>query len=203
VVTRLLLQVLDDGRLTDDNGREVSFLNTYIVLTTNAGSEIFKTISQYSVDDTGSGAGIADYMPQIRNSITSTQGDNRFPPELLGRIDAIVPFQPLSRETQRSIIKGKLKQLVQELLTKHLVRVEVDPRVLQYLVDDKGNTESDAGGARVAISKLTDEVTTELAAFINAHPAERSVRIQVVGKLASDHKDQLKSDARIEVTATR
>jgi ATP-dependent Clp protease ATP-binding subunit ClpC len=202
-VIRLLLQVLDDGRLTDDNGREVSFLNTYVVLTTNAGSEIYRTIAQYESDDTGSGAKLADYMKQIRRSITSTQGENRFPPELLGRIDAIVPFQPLSLETQRQIVKGKLKQMAREVLSKHSVRVSVDGRVLQYLIDDKADTESDAGGARAAIGKLTDEVTTEVAAFINAHPSERTIRIDVVGELVSDHKDMLKSDAHIEVTATR
>jgi ATP-dependent Clp protease ATP-binding subunit ClpA len=202
-VIRLLLQVLDDGRLTDDNSREVSFLNTYIVLTTNAGSEIYKTIAQYESDDTGSGAKLVDYMKQIRRSITSTQGENRFPPELLGRIDAIIPFQPLSLETQRQIVMNKLKQLAQEVLSKHNVRVAVDNKVLQYLIDDKADTESDAGGARAAIGKLTEEVTTEVAAFINAHPAERSIRIDVVGELVSDHKDKLKSDARIEVTAAR
>jgi ATP-dependent Clp protease ATP-binding subunit ClpC len=79
----------------------------------------------------------------------------------------------------------------------------VDGRVLQYLIDDKADTESDAGGARAAIGKLTDEVTTEVAAFINAHPSERTIRIDVVGELVSDHKDMLKSDAHIEVTATR
>lgn len=202
-VIRLLLQVLDDGRLTDDNNREVSFLNTYIVLTTNAGSEIYKTIAQYESDDTGSGAKLMDYMKQIRRSITSTQGENRFPPELLGRIDAIVPFQPLSLETQRKIVHSKLSQLRREVLSKHSVLMAVDPKVLQYLIDDKADTESDAGGARAAISKLTDEVTTEVAAFINAHPAERSIRVDVVGELVSDHKDKLKSDARIEVTAVR
>jgi ATP-dependent Clp protease ATP-binding subunit ClpA len=203
LVTRLLLQVLDDGRLTDDNSREVSFLNTYIVLTTNAGSEIYKTIAQYESDDTGSGAKLVDYMKQIRRSITSTQGENRFPPELLGRIDAIIPFQPLSLETQRKIVLNKLRQLAQEVLSKHNVRVAVDDKVLQYLIDDKADTESDAGGARAAIGKLTDEVTTEVAAFINAHPTERSIRIDVVGELVSDHKNKLKSDARIEVTAAR
>lgn len=202
-VIRLLLQVLDDGRLTDDNNREVSFLNTYIVLTTNAGSEIYKTIAQYEEDDIGSGEKLKDYTKQIRRSITSTQGDNRFPPELLGRIDAIVPFQPLSRETQRSIVLSKMRQLAQEVLTKHNVRVKIDDKVLKYLIDDKGDTESDSGGARAAIGKLTDEVTTELAAFVNAHPLERTVRIDVKGELVSDHKEILKTDAHIEVTAHR
>jgi ATP-dependent Clp protease ATP-binding subunit ClpC len=203
MVTRLLLQVLDDGRLTDDNNREVSFLNTYIVLTTNAGAEIYQTIAQYESDDTGSGVKLKDYAKQIRRSITSTQADNRFPPELLGRIDAIVPFQPLSRETQRKIVHNKLSQLRREVLSKHNVRMAVDDKVLQFLIDDKGDTESDAGGARAAIGKLTDEVTTEVAAFINAHPSERSICVVVDGELVSDHKDKLKSNAQIKVTAVR
>lgn len=202
-VIRLLLQVLDDGRLTDDNNREVSFLNTYVVMTTNAGSEIYKTIAQYEADDTGSGAKLLGYMKQIRRSIISTQGANRFPPELLGRIDAVVPFQPLSLETQRKIVKSKLAQLRREVLSKHSVHLAVDERVLQYLIDDKADTESDAGGARAAISKLTEEVTTAVAAFINAHPSERSICVDVVGKLVSEHKDKLKSDAYIDVTAVR
>lgn len=203
MVIRLLLQVLDDGRLTDDNSREVSFLNTYVVLTTNAGAEIYKTIAQYEVDDTGSGEKLKDYTKQIRRSITSTQGENRFPPELLGRIDAIVPFQPLSRDTQRKIVLSKMRQLAQEVLTKHNVRVKIDDKVLQFLIDDKGDTESDAGGARAAIGKLTEEVTTEVAAFINAHPGERTIRVDVIGALVSDNKDMLKTDAHIEVTAVR
>lgn len=202
-VIRLLLQVLDDGRLTDDNNREVSFLNTYIILTTNAGAEIYKTIAQYEEDDTGSGEKLKDYTKQIRRSITSTQGENRFPPELLGRIDAIVPFQPLSRETQRAIVLSKMRQLAKEVLTKHSVKVQIDDKVLQYLIDDKGDTESDAGGARAAIGKLTDEVFTEVAAFINAHPGERSIRVDVRGDLVSDNKQILKTDANIEVTAYR
>ncbi|AOY70972.1 hypothetical protein ARZXY2_1419 [Arthrobacter sp. ZXY-2] len=203
MVTRLLLQVLDDGRLSDDNNREVSFLNTYIVMTTNAGSEIYKTIAQYAADDTGSGGQLLKYDKLIRRSITETSADNRFPPELLGRIDAIVPFQPLSEDTQRKIVRNKLRHMVQEVLIKHNVRVDIDQRVLQYLIDDKGDTDSNAGGARGAVAKMTDEVTTGVATFINEHPSERRIRIDVVGELASDHKDMLTSDACIEVSAVR
>ncbi|TDT82111.1 ATP-dependent Clp protease ATP-binding subunit ClpC [Arthrobacter sp. AG258] len=203
MVTRLLLQVLDDGRLSDDNNREVSFLNTYIVMTTNAGSEIYKTIAQYAADDTGSGEQLLKYDKLIRRSITETSADNRFPPELLGRIDAIVPFQPLSEDTQRKIVRNKLRHMVQEVLIKHNVRVDIDQRVLQYLIDDKGDTDSNAGGARGAVAKMTDEVTTGVATFINEHPSERRIRIDVVGELASDHKDMLTSEACIEVSAVR
>lgn len=203
MVTRVLLQVLDDGRLSDDNNREVSFLNTYIVLTTNAGSEIFSTIAQYEPDDTGSGKKLLQYEKLIRRSISTTAGNNRFPPELLGRIDSIVPFQPLSLVTQRKIVKRKLRGLVQEVLVKHNVRITVDERVLQYLIDDKGDSDSDAGGARTAVAKLTDEVSTEVATFINQFPAERWLRIDVEGELVSDHKSLLTSDAHIVVSAMR
>ncbi|MER6520101.1 AAA family ATPase [Streptomyces sp. NPDC001553] len=203
MVTRALLQVLDDGRLNDDNNREVSFLNTYIILTTNAGAEIYKSISQYAADDTGSGKQLMEYEKLIRRSISSTTGDNRFPPELLGRIDAIVPFQPLSPPTQQKIVRKKLRQMVQEVFIKHNVRVDVDSRVLQYLIEDKGDTDSDAGGARAAVAKLTEEVTTAVATFLNEHPSERRIRIDVVGALVSDDKNLLSSDAYVEVSAVR
>ncbi|MFE4834448.1 AAA family ATPase [Arthrobacter sp. NPDC056691] len=203
MVTRVLLQVLDDGRLSDDNNRVVSFLNTYIVMTTNAGSEIYRTIAQYAADHTGSGRQLRHYGKLIRRSISSTTGDNRFPPELLGRIDSIVPFQPLSLVTQAMIIRNKLRELTREVLIKHNVRMEIDQRVLQYLTEDRGDTDSDAGGARTAVAKMTDEVTTAVATFINENPSQRLIRVDVVGDLASDDKKLLTSDACIEVSTMR
>ena len=203
LVTRVLLQVLDDGRLSDDNGRQVSFLNTYIVLTTNAGSEIYETIAQYNVDDTGSGKQLMSKMKEIRRSISTTQGDNKFPPELLGRINAIVPFQPLSRSTQRNIVRNKLSAMRREVSAKHGVTLTIDSRVLQYLVDDNVDTDASAGGARAAISKMDDEVTTEVAAFINAYPHEKNVRVDVIGTMRIEDKTMLTSDSYIEVSAYR
>lgn len=201
MVTRLLLQILDDGRLTDDNGRQVSFLNCYIVMTTNAGSEIYDTVAQYNEDNTGSGKELLEKMKEIRRAITKTQGDNRFPPELLGRIDSIVPFQPLSRDTQEEIVHNKLNKVIREVMSKHGVRVYVDDRVLDYLIEDKGDTDAAAGGARAAIAKLTEEVTTEIATFINAHPRQMSIAVDVVGEMRTDNKKLLKSDSYILVSA--
>ncbi|MFC9756695.1 AAA family ATPase [Streptomyces sp. NPDC056921] len=203
MVTRVLLQVLDDGRLSDDNNRQVSFLNTYIMLTTNAGSEIYQTIAQYAADDSGSGKQLLAYKKLIRRSISSTTGDNRFPPELLSRIDVIVPFQPLSLPTQKKIVRKKLRQMVQEVFVKHNVRVDIDAKVLQYLIEDKGDSDSNAGGARAAVARMTDEVTTAVATFINEHLSERRIRVDVVGDLVSDDKNLLSSDARIDVSAAR
>lgn len=202
-ITRVLLQVLDDARLSDENNREVSFLNCYIVMTTNAGSEIYSTIAQYEADDTGSGQRLHKYEKLIRQSLSTTAAETRFPPELLGRIDGIVPFQPLSRATQNTIVAQKLRALRREVMSKHNVRVDISTKVLQYLVEDRGDTDSDAGGARTAVARMNDEVTTAVAAFINTHPVQRMVRVDVEGELASDHKTLLRGDAQIIVSPSR
>lgn len=198
-VTRVLLQVLDDGRLMDENNREVSFLNSYIILTTNAGNEIYKTIAQYSPDDTGSGKEFHRYEKLIRQSISSTTGDDRFPPELLGRIDCIVPFQPLSEETKKKIVKHKLEELIKKVSDIHNVALNYDQRVIQYIVEDNLDSDSDAGGARTAIAKLESEVYTEVSRVINTCPDAIRLRIVVDGKMMCEDKTQLESTASISV----
>lgn len=198
LVVRLLLQVLDDGRLSDKNGRQVSFLNTYIVLTTNAGSEIYRTIGEYNADDHGSEETMRDYEKIIETSIKSEDG-GKFPPELLGRIDAIVPFQPLSRATLRKIMTKKLAEMITDVKRKHGIHVTVDGRVLEFLVEDEARSDSDSGGARDMVRRMQRFVTTEIAAFINEHPHERNIAVSIEGTLRSEDVSILKSDARVVV----
>jgi ATPases with chaperone activity, ATP-binding subunit len=203
-VTRILLQVLDDGRLSDRNGRETSFQNCYIIMTTNAASEIYKTVADYGEDDEGTGAALREYGKLIRRSIRSTTGDNRFPPELLGRIDTIVPFNPLSRDTMKKIAEYKLKNLRSEVLKKHRVDVKYDmDKLVRYIVFDKSTTDSDAGGARAINSCIDTEVVVAVAKYINEHPYETKLFVGVEGDLQIDNKDKLKSDAYIVVKGVR
>lgn len=198
LVVRLLLQVLDDGRLSDKDGRQVSFLNTYIVLTTNAGSEIYRTIGEYNADDHGSEETMRDYEKIIETSIKSEDG-GKFPPELLGRIDAIVPFQPLSRATLGKIMTKKLAEMITDVKRKHGIHVTVDGRVLNFLVEDEARSDSDSGGARDMVRRMQRFVTTEIAAFINEHPHERNIAVSIEGTLRSEDVSILKSDARVVV----
>lgn len=198
LVVRLLLQVLDDGRLSDKDGRQVSFLNTYIVLTTNAGSEIYRTIGEYNADDHGSEASMCEYEKVIEESIKSTDG-GKFPPELLGRIDAIVPFQPLSRPTLRKIMMKKLSALKADVKRKHGIDLTIDKRVVDFLVEDESRSDSDAGGARDMVRRMQRYLSTEVAAFINEHPEEHVIAAKIDGTLRSEDVTILKSDARVVV----
>ena len=201
-VTRILLQVLDDGRLLNKNNRETTFKNAYIIVTTNAGSEIYKTIAQYAVDDMGSGKILEKYEALIKESIKGTTGDGKFPPELLGRIDCIVPFQPLSESTMAKICMMKLYKLAEEVKRKHHLDVAYDRKIFRYIVQDKMTTDSDAGGARGVVSRIDKEVTTAIATYINDHPGFRDGRtifVQIKGELMIDNKTQLESNASVVV----
>ena len=198
-VTRILLQVLDDGRLMDENNREVVFTNAYIILTTNAGSEVYESIAQYASDDSGSGLQMKKYEKNIRDSIGETTGDNRFPPELLGRIDCIIPFQPLSEATQMNIVRAKLDKLAKEVKAKHNIDLAIHTRVIDYLVKDNLDTDASAGGARAAINKMNSEVTAKVARFINANPDITEIIVTIEGDMAFENKNQLESRAYVTV----
>lgn len=198
-VTRVLLQVLDDGRLMDENEREVTFKNAYIIITTNAGNEVYKTMSNYDQSDRPDFKTVEKYDKLIRESIIS-QGGNKFPPELLGRIDCIVPFQPLSKNTMRGIIEMKLRGLAKNVYQKHGVKIHVSKDVYLYLIYDKLDADSDAGGARIVVSKMERELTVPLARFINEHPEQKEIYISVAGQMAIMDKRRLESEAYILVS---
>ena len=211
-VTRILLQVLDDGRLIDQNNREVSFLNTYIVLTTNAASEIYETIGDYVNDkdatDEEQIRALSKYMKVIRRAIVEGQGQNKFPPELLGRIDAICPFMPLSEETQRKILEKRMDKLRIEVEQKHNLKLTYDTEnIVRYILRDKLDTESNSGGARIVATKFEEEVVIETARIINiinsdidpelTHDNIVGIAVRLEGHMAADDKKLLEGDARI------
>lgn len=195
VVTRLLLQVLDDGRLTNKQGREVSFLNTYIVLTTNAGSEVYENIAHYASEEDGEN-GLAEYQKVIRRSLIANEA---FAPEIINRMNAIIPFQPLGLNTYERIILNKLKNLQQDVYRIHGVQVMIEPKVVQYLVFEDNDIDTNTGGARGLVARMDTEVVSPLSRYINKHPDAKHVGIHVKGTMTHEDKSIRKSDAHIEV----
>ncbi|MCG8649558.1 MAG: AAA family ATPase [Pirellulales bacterium] len=102
-VFNILLQVLDDGRLTDGHGRTVDFTNTVIVMTSNAGSQVIQKVTEQGGDE--------DEMQQAVQEALKA----RFLPEFLNRIDDTVIFHPLDRDEIRHIVKLQLAGLARRL----------------------------------------------------------------------------------------
>ncbi|MEC8506388.1 MAG: AAA family ATPase, partial [Planctomycetota bacterium] len=113
-VFNLLLQVLDDGRLTDNHGHTVDFTNTIIVMTSNVGSQIVQKISEDGGDEN-----------EIRQAVEQTL-QSRFLPEFLNRIVEKIVFHPRRREQIRSIVDLQLEGLAQRLGSLGL-KLEVGP----------------------------------------------------------------------------
>lgn len=202
--TRLLLQLLDDGRLTDKHGRVTTFRNCYVVITTNAGAEIYKTVQSYLDEDRKNTHGqqidegdeLMSYMPLIRQSLTD---DRAFPPELIGRLDAIVPFSPLRDETLKKIARLRLEEFAHALREKHEVELVVDKEVINYLTLEGLSTDANAGGGRMLKRKIDDEIISPVSKFILSYPDVRQVAVKVAGTEAWRDKRLVKSDAHLVV----
>ena len=127
-VFNVLLQVLDDGRLTDNKGRMVNFKNTIIIMTSNMGSHIiqdnFEKVTDKNVDDVTEKTKV-EVMNLLRQTIR---------PEFLNRIDEIIMFKPLMKNEIKGIIEIQLKGL-QSMLKNQNIDLEFTPFAVEYLVD--------------------------------------------------------------------
>ncbi|MBX5472337.1 MAG: ATP-dependent chaperone ClpB [Acetobacteraceae bacterium] len=121
-VFNILLQVLDDGRLTDGQGHTVDFRNTIIVLTSNLGSDILA--AQPEGEDTMMVYG------QVMNVVRS-----RFRPEFLNRLDEIILFRRLHRSDMVAIVNIQLERL-RKLLADRQITLEVDPTAIAWLAEE-------------------------------------------------------------------
>ena len=126
-VFNILLQVLEDGRLTDNKGRVVDFKNTIIIMTSNIGSEIL----QHAINEHGN-----DFSSEWNKAKTSVLEllKKTIRPELLNRIDEIVVFKPLQKEEVREIVKLQLSRLQKRLKEKN-VELQCTEESMDYLAE--------------------------------------------------------------------
>ena len=159
-VFNILLQILEDGRLTDNQGRTVSFKNTIIIMTSNLGSDMIE-----GKDGKLSEAELDAVMQTIKG---------RFKPEFINRIDDIVVFNPLSTDNLKEITALLLKNINKILEDKEL-HLDLDDLAMQKVIDESFNTEY---GARPVRRYLEKNVETLLATEIlkgNLPPKTKAV----------------------------
>ena len=145
-VFNLLLQILDDGRITDSQGRTVDFKNTIIIMTSNLGSDILLDNNK-------------DSSQQINNLLHHT-----FKPEFLNRIDEIITFNPLSKDVCIKIVDKMLNQL-KDRLSENKIQVEFTNSLKQHIIDSAFSYEY---GARPIKRFISKNIETLLASKIIA-----------------------------------
>lgn len=153
-VFNTLLQIMEDGRLTDSKGRTVDFKNTIIIMTSNVGSELLRRA------DIGFGASLPktsdDSKMAFENRVKGVLKDT-FKPEFLNRIDEIVIFQTLTREEVRHIV-DKLLVKTQERLMEQQISLLVDKKAKEYLLEHGFSEEYGARPLRRLIQKEIENV---------------------------------------------
>jgi len=149
-VFNVLLQVLDDGRMTDGKGRTVDFKNTILIMTSNLGSDLIMRLAEENAD--------AD---KIRNQIEEIL-HHQFKPEFLNRIDETIIFKSLSREDMASIVEIQLKRLATRLEAQKL-KLRFSQNAKKYLVSMGYNPLFGARPLKRAIRKhIEDPLAMEL-----------------------------------------
>jgi ATP-dependent Clp protease ATP-binding subunit ClpA len=146
-VTGILLQIMEEGVLTDSTGRKVSFRNAIVVMTSNLGGE-------HRSDGLG-------FQPEGREGQTKEALRRHFSPEFLGRLDAIVPFAPLKKEAMEGIVRKCLCQLQERAAAAGIQVVFPDE-----LVQELGNCGKQQGGARQIRHLVQDRVEGPLAVYL-------------------------------------
>ncbi|KAK8216569.1 heat shock protein 78 [Phyllosticta capitalensis] len=126
-ISTLLLQVLDEGFLTDAQGHRVDFRNTIIVLTSNLGAEVIVGDNAVTNAETG------EISPEVKKSVMDVV-QSSYPPEFLNRIDEFILFRRLSKSALRDIVDIRLKEL-QKRLEDRRITLKVPDEVKEWLCD--------------------------------------------------------------------
>lgn len=125
-VFNILLQVLDDGRLTDNKGRTVNFKNTIVIMTSNIGSHLiqdnFDKLDEFNKDEV-----LAKTKSEVFELLKKT-----IRPEFLNRIDEVIMFEPLNREDVNDIVKIQFKQIADRLAEQH-IRISATDEAIDWL----------------------------------------------------------------------
>ncbi|HFI0427894.1 TPA: AAA family ATPase [Streptococcus suis] len=165
-VMHMFLQVLDDGRLTDGQGRTVSFKDTIIIMTSNAGTGKVEA-------SVGFGAAMEGRTQSVLGQLS-----NFFTPEFMNRFDGIIEFQPLSKENLLEIVSLMLDD-VNKRLSHNGISLHVTDKVKEKLVDLGYDPKM---GARPLRRTIQDQIEDAITDFYLEHPAEKDLRAVMSSK---------------------
>lgn len=149
-VFNLLLQILEDGRLTDGQGRTVFFENTVIIMTSNIGTQLKSTGIGFGSDS------VTRHEEQVKAMMKEA-----FKPEFLNRIDDIIVFKSLRREELRQIVELQLGEVNSEVAEKHM-KLSISPEVKELIVAQGFDEKYGARPLRRTIQRLIEDEIAEL-----------------------------------------
>ena len=181
-IFNMMLQVLDDGYLTDSVGRKVDFKNTVIIMTSNIGTRKLK--------DFGTGVGFdTDYRKKEKNKLSTEvlkkSLGKKFSPEFLNRIDEIVVFNELDKNEIEKIVKIEIKKFINRL-SEIEYKIQIDSKAISFLAKKGYNKEYGARPVKRAIQKFIED---EIAKMIVKNKIKKNDNIVISYKKDNDKLD--------------
>ena len=189
-VFNVLLQVLDDGRLTDNKGRIVNFKNTIIIMTSNMGSHIIQENFE-NVTEANQGDVVQKTKTEVMSLLRQT-----IRPEFLNRIDEVIMFQPLMKKQIKGIIKLQLNSLIQ-LVAANGINLQFSDYVFDFLAEHGYDPQF---GARPLKRLIQKEIVNQLSKRILAADIDktRPVLVDVFDGTVVFRNEQVKETAKKE-----
>ncbi len=154
-IFNVLLQVLDEGRLTDRQGHIVDFRNTIIVLTSNVGT---RQLQEFGA---GIGFGAAEMDQKRAHDMLLKALQKQFPPEFVNRIDNVITFEPLNRETIAQIVRIEVG-LLQQRLRAQGHQLSVSPEATKQLVEKSFDSKNGARPVKRAVQTYLEDPLTDI-----------------------------------------
>ena len=158
-VMNMLLQILDDGRLTDSNGRTVNFKNTVIIMTSNIGARLItdkKTLGFTSKEENKEDK--KEYEDIKKDVLAELKKE--FKPEFINRIDEIIVFHKLQKEEMRQIVDIMLKQVIKRMEVQN-IKIKIDDDVKDKIIEEGTDTNYGARPLKRTIQNLLEDKIAE------------------------------------------
>ena len=154
-IFNMLLQIMEEGRLTDSFGRHIDFRNVILIMTSNIGANLIKNSAGLGFAKSAKDQGYEKMKEMIQSEV-----ERHFRPEFLNRVDELVVFNQLTREDMEKIVHLELKKVSSRLAARHLeLKVETD--VLAYLIDKSFHEEFGARPLKRAIERYIEDPLSE------------------------------------------
>ena len=154
-VYNMLLQIMEEGRLTDAFGRHVDFKNVILIMTSNIGADLIKNQAGFGF---GKRSEQADY--EKMKELLDKEMERHFRPEFLNRLDSQVVFRPLTRDDLTQIVEYELNKVFKRLL-EHGLHLELEDAAKEFLIDKGYNPEFGARPLRRAIEQYIEDPLSE------------------------------------------
>ncbi|MBP6925876.1 MAG: AAA family ATPase [Candidatus Pacebacteria bacterium] len=185
-VFNLLLQVLDEGHLTDGKGRKINFKNTIIIMTSNLGSQHIQKMQSIGFSDNTESEDYKETKDKVMESLK-----NHFRPEFLNRLDDIIVFDVLSRETIKEIVTQRVIDITKRLTEKNIT-IELTPKAIDYLAEHGYDQQY---GARPLNRLIQNKILNRVASLMVRKELAEGGTVQV-GILGDDFDVQVKKKTR-------